>query len=207
MQNKYLTIYEGAQLEHFERSIMSGFLTESKLGDMIDAGELSNDQRAIAEGFFDRLKARGSQAVAGAAGLGKQAIGGVQRAAGNAVQGAGNLAAKGVEALGGQIDPANNKVANYGQDLRNQGISNQSQGQAAGEIAKTKSYLNNAVATVVNDFKKLNIPIKDEQAFVADLQKLFISHIAGANPRTNQLNVRTNVGGNNINRTSGNLYK
>ena len=126
-----------------------------------------NLEELIEEGLWDRMKARGSQAVGAVRGAGQQLKGGVQQAAGNVVQGAGNLAAKGVQAVGGTIDPANNKLAQAGQNLQQQGQQNIQTGGQQGNIAKLDSYKNSAaqkiqnmVADIQNDLNKLGIQIQ-----------------------------------------------
>lgn len=126
-----------------------------------------NLEELIEEGFFDRMKARGSQAAGAIRGAGQQIKGGVQQAAGNVVQSAGNLAAKGVQAVGGNIDPANNKLAQAGQNLQQQGQQNIQAGGQQANIAKIDSYKNSAakniqkmVADIQNDMNKLGIQIQ-----------------------------------------------
>ena len=184
MQNNYSYIYENAQHEHFERSIMSGYLTESKLLDMIHNNELSETQIAIAEGFYDRLKARGSQALGAVKGLGQQVAGGAKQFAGNAVQRAGNALAKGVETVGGQIDPSQNKLTNYGQQLSSQGQQQSQQAQGSADTAKHQSYLTNTVATIINDLKSLNIPISNPATLSRELSQVLVRHIQGSNSPT-----------------------
>jgi hypothetical protein len=160
----YNYIYESAQNENFERQILSGYLTEAKLIEMYENNELSNQQIAIAEAFFDRLKARGSQALGAIRGAGQQLKGTAQQAAGNFAQKAGNLAAKGVQAVGGNIDPSQNKLAQYGNNLAQQG-------QQSGQTAKFQSYIKNSVNSIVNDLASLGMAVKDKNALIADLTK------------------------------------
>lgn len=126
-----------------------------------------NLEELIEEGFFDRMKARGSQAVGAIRGVGQQIKGGVQQAAGNVVQGAGKAAGNVVQAVGGTIDPANNKIAQAGQNLQQQGQQNIQAGGQQANIAKIDSYKNSAakniqkmVADIQNDMKKLGIQIQ-----------------------------------------------
>lgn len=53
--HNYSYIYESAQLENFERQILSGHLTEAKLIEMYESNQLSEQQIQIAEGIFGGL--------------------------------------------------------------------------------------------------------------------------------------------------------
>lgn len=165
----YSYIYESAQIENFERQILSGHLTEAKLIEMYENNELSNQQIEIVEGLFDRFKARGAQALGAVKGAGQQLKGTAQQAAGNVAQRAGNLAAKGVEAVGGTIDPSKNKLSQYGNNLSQQGQQNQQAGQQAGQIAKFQSYITNSVNTIASDLESLGMAVKDKNAFMKEL--------------------------------------
>ena len=165
----YSYIYESAQIENFEKQILSGYLTEAKLIEMYENNELSEQQIAVAEGLFDRLRARGSQAVGAVKGGMQQLKGGVQQAAGNVVQKAGDYAARGVEAIGGNIDPSKNKLTQYGSDLAQKGQQNQQAGQQAGQVAKFQSYITNSVNTIANDLESLGMAVKDKNAFMKEL--------------------------------------
>jgi hypothetical protein len=111
----------------------------------------SEKEHLVSEGIYDQLKAKG----AGLVGKGQQAIGGAINKAGNYLQ---NAAAN----VGATIDPAQNKVAQYGQNLQQQGAN-----------AKVNSYKNSAIANLVNDFQKLGINIADMNKFKTDLNTLF----------------------------------
>lgn len=86
MTNNYSVIYEQSQYENFERQILSGYITESKIEEMYENGELDARQVAIAEGLFDKFKARLSGAASGAKAAASN-IGQIGRAAGNATMG------------------------------------------------------------------------------------------------------------------------
>lgn len=157
-------IYEQAQLEKFEREILSGFLTESKLMEMYDKGELSEAEIAIAEGFFDRLKARGAQALGAVRGLGQRVAGGVNRAVGQAQYGAGSTLAK---YAGG--DKSKSPLVQKGLERQRAAKAQIQQGKETASNQKYVSYVNNTVNTLVNDLKKLNIPITNESQLINDL--------------------------------------
>lgn len=70
MNHPHKYIYESAQYEHFERSILAGHLNEKSLLEMIENGKLDDRQIAIAEGFFSNLKHRAAGAYQGAKALG-----------------------------------------------------------------------------------------------------------------------------------------
>lgn len=153
------------------------------------------------EGFFDRLKARGSQALGAAKGLAQQAGGKIQSAAGNAVNAAGNLAAnavsKGAGAIGANvnIDPSQNKVANYGQSLQAKGQQNVQQGGQQGVEAKYQSYIKNSVGSIINDLSKLGMQVKDPAQLAKDLNSALRRNLAGINSRTGQMIHKTPAGG------------
>jgi len=143
-----------------------------------------NDQKLIAEaykqvneGLFDRLKARGSQAVGAVKGAGQQLAGKAQKAAGSAVAAAGNLASKGASAVGIENDPEKNKLFQKGAQMQKDGAKAQTQGQRAGQEAKYKSYITNSVKTITNDLAKLGMPVKDEDALMKDLQATLTKHL------------------------------
>jgi hypothetical protein len=79
-------IYENAQYESFERSILSGYLNEKTLLEMIENGKLDERQIAIAEGLFSNLKHRAVGAYQGAKALGNN-IATAGRAAGDMLAG------------------------------------------------------------------------------------------------------------------------
>lgn len=118
-------------------------------------------------GLWDRMKA-------GAAGLGQKiagapsaVAGAAQNLAGKAVSGLGNLAAKGVQAVGGTIDPAKNKLANAGQNMQQAGQQKIANVQHNAAYAKMENIFNshskelmNLGKAILNDLNKLGIPVK-----------------------------------------------
>jgi hypothetical protein len=135
-----------------------------------------NLEELLEEGFLDRFKARGAQALGAVKGAGQQLKGGAQQMAGNVVQKAGNLAAKGVQAMGGQIDPSQNKLTQAGQGMQQAGQQNVQVGGNMGNNAKidylkkniTKR-IDNFVANLNNDVQKLGLNI-GEIKFASEIQ-------------------------------------
>ena len=135
-----------------------------------------NLEELLEEGFLDRFKARGAQALGAVKGAGQQIKGGAQQMAGNVVQKAGNLAAKGVQAMGGQIDPSQNKLTQAGQGMQQAGQQNVQVGGNMGNNAKidylkkniTKR-IDNFVANLNNDVQKLGLNI-GEIKFASEIQ-------------------------------------
>ena len=125
-----------------------------------------NDQQLLAEayqqieeGLWDRVKARTGQAVGWGKGVGGRVKGKAKDLAGGVAGAAGEQIAKGVEAVGGTIDPEKNKLAKYGKDLQAAGAADTSAGKASGQKAKYTSYINNSAKTIVNDLKKLGMAL------------------------------------------------
>jgi len=54
--NNYNYLYESAQLENFERQILSGYLTQTKLKTLIESNQLSEQQLAVVEELFPSLR-------------------------------------------------------------------------------------------------------------------------------------------------------
>lgn len=111
----------------------------------------SAKQEIVQEGLFDRLAARGAQAVGAVKGLGQQAAG----------------VAKGAVA-GVKGDTAGVQAAQK----------QRMAGQMAGDVAKYQSIIKRAVANTVNDLKKLKMPLKDEAALNKALTDAISSQLA-----------------------------
>lgn len=125
----------------------------------------SANKEVLDEGLFDRLKARGSQAVGATKGLGQQALGKAQSLAGKAVGGvAGKLG-------GGQA------ATDFAANIEKSAQKKIGGGKIAGDIAKYKSYINSAVSGTINDLKKLNMPIADEAALKQALTDTIIGQL------------------------------
>lgn len=86
--SNYSYIYESANLEGFERQILSGYLTQEKLVEMMENNQLSESELKVVEELFGGLRNLG-------------------RAAGNAVGNAGR-------AVGNAVNTGAQKVANTG---------------------------------------------------------------------------------------------
>jgi len=132
----------------------------------------------IQEGLFDRLKARGSQAIGSIKGAGQQLAGKAQQVAGQAVGGAGNLVSRGVQAVGGTMDPSKNKLLQAGNSLQNAGLKQQRAGARVGDESKYKSYITNSAKTIAVDLQKLGMPIDDEASLIADIQNVVTNHLS-----------------------------
>ena len=98
--HNYNLIYESAQMEHFEKQILSGVLTKEKLETMLENGELSPAQLKVVEEL--------APVLGGLRSLGKSAMGGLK----GAYQ-------KGKEAVSGAIQK--------GKEAYQQGVQNQQQ--------------------------------------------------------------------------------
>jgi len=128
----------------------------------------------IQEGIFDRFKARGAEVLGNVKGV-------AQRAAGSALSKAGDMASKGVQSVGGNIDPSNNKFAQMGQELTNSG-------KSAGHNAKIEYLQKNIdkriqkfVGSIKTDIQKLGLDIGN------------IEMISGINDALNQLKKSSSV--------------
>jgi hypothetical protein len=128
----------------------------------------------IQEGMWDRFKARGAEALGNVKGA-------AQRAAGSALSKAGDVASKGVQSVGGKIDPSNNKLAQKGQELTNSG-------KSAGHNAKIEYLQKNIdkriqkfVGSIKTDIQKLGLDIGN------------IEMISGINDALNQLKKSSSV--------------
>jgi len=135
-----------------------------------------NLEELLEEKWFDRAMARGAQALGAVKGAGQQLKGAGQQLKGGALQKAGNLAAKGVQAVGGQIDPSQNKLTQAGQGMQQAGQQKVQVGGNMGNNAKidymkkniTKR-INNFVANLNNDVQKLGLNT-GEIKFISDVQ-------------------------------------
>lgn len=103
--SNYNLIYEAANLENFERQILSGYLTKEKLVQMMENNQLSESELRVVEELFGGLRnlgrAAGSavnaagRAVGNAVNTGAQKVAGAGRAAGQQVANAGRAVAAG----------------------------------------------------------------------------------------------------------------
>lgn len=160
-----------------------------------DQEMLAEAYEMVQEGLFDRLKARGSQAVGAVKGAGQQLAGKAQQAAGGVVSKAGDLAAKGVEAVGGTIDPSKNKLTQAGAGMQKAGAKQVGAGQRAGEEAKYKSYITNSAQTIANDLNKLGMAVKDENALIADITAAITKNLSQVTARGQLRTAAGTIGG------------
>lgn len=126
----------------------------------------------IQEGLFDRLKARGAQAVGAVKGAGQQIAGKAKQVAGGALSKTAEL---GGRALG--VDASTGGLAQKGAQLTQAGTKQVGAGQRAGDEAKYKSYISNTVQTVLTDLNKLGMPIDDEAALSTELTQTITRHL------------------------------
>ncbi len=89
-------------MEHFERQLLSGYITESRLVEMIENNELSQEQLAVVEELFGGLRNIGSAIGRGVANAGRSAASAVGQA-GQAVGQAGRNAASAVGQAGRNV--------------------------------------------------------------------------------------------------------
>jgi len=126
-------------------------------------------ESVLEEGWMDRLKARGAEALGSVKGAGKQLKGGVQQAAGSALSKAGDWL-------------ESDKMSRGGQEYSQQGRRNEEEGGISGHNAKiqylqknidkrTQSFVND----IKNDIKKLGLDIGN------------IEIVSGINDALNQL--------------------
>lgn len=116
------------------------------------------------EGLFDVAKARGAQAVGAVKGLGQRIGGAYKQAKGGLVQKAVGAGAK---AIG--LDPTKSDIYQQAKEDQKTG---KAQIKAAGETAqgaKYNTYINSALDGLVKDLKRLNIPVRDENAIKDEL--------------------------------------
>jgi len=119
-----------------------------------------NLEELLEEGWMDRLKARGAEALGSVKGVGQQVKGGFQQAAGSALSKAGSAGAK---AFGGSED---NTLSNKGREFSQQGQQASGEGMVSGHNAKVQYLQKNIdkridsfVADIKNDIKKLGLDI------------------------------------------------
>ena len=108
----------------------------------------------VQEGMWDRLKARGSQAVGAVKGV-------KDRVTGTAKELAGDVLSKTAE-IGGQalgVDASKGGLAKKGAEWAKGGKEEAAAGRRSGQEAKYTSYINNSAKTIVNDLKKLGMDL------------------------------------------------
>ena len=119
-----------------------------------------NLEELLEEGWMDRLKARGAEALGSAKGLGQQVKGGFQQAAGSTLSGVGNIGSKMFRGSG------DNDYTEKGKQLSQQGQINRGEGKVSGHNAKVQYLQKNIdkriqsfVDDIKNDIKKLGLDI------------------------------------------------
>ena len=126
---------------------------------------LAEAYQQIEEGLWDRLKARGSQAVGAVKGV-------KDRVTGTAKELAGDVLSKTAE-IGGQalgVDASKGGLAKKGAEWTKGGKEEAAAGRRSGQEAKYKSYINNSAKTIANDLKKLGMALEvPEEEFIQDL--------------------------------------
>ena len=119
----------------------------------------------VQEGMWDRLKARGSQAVGAVKGV-------KDRVTGTAKELAGDVLSKTAE-IGGQalgVDASKGGLAKKGAEWAKGGKEEAAAGRRSGQEAKYRSYINNSAKTIANDLKKLGMDLEvPEEEFIQDL--------------------------------------
>jgi hypothetical protein len=91
----YSYIYESAQLENFERQILSGHLSEAKLIEMYENNQLSEQQMKVVEELFGGFGNIGRAIGSGLKGAGQ--------AVGNQARKIGSAAAQGAQQVGKNV--------------------------------------------------------------------------------------------------------
>tara|TARA_R100001163_G_C5026904_1_gene168207 strand:+ start:444 stop:968 length:525 start_codon:yes stop_codon:yes gene_type:complete len=160
-----------------------------------------NDQDLIAEaynkvneGFFDRVKARASQAAGAVKGVGDRVKGAAKGAAGKALAGAADVGGK---ALG--VDASQGGLAQKGAKMQKDAAKDTRKGKASGQEAKYASYIKNSANTIVKDLNKLGMEVDDPDALNQELQMLVSKHLTkvttrGTYNRGGQANMGKKVG-------------
>jgi hypothetical protein len=155
-----------------------------------DQAMLAEAYEQVNEGLFDRLKARGSQAVGAVKGAGQQLAGKAQQAAGSAVSKAAELGGK---ALG--VDASQGTLAQKGASMQQAGQKQQTAGARQGEEAKYKSYIANSAKTLANDLAKLGMAVDDEAALIQDIQTAITKHLSQVTANNQLRDARGRMGG------------
>jgi hypothetical protein len=137
-----------------------------------DQNLINERYEQIQEGLFDRLKARGAQALGTVKGAGQQIAGKARQVAGGALSKTAEL---GGRALG--VDASQGGLAQKGAQLTQAGKKQVGAGQRAGEEAKYQSYINNTVQTIIGDLTKLGMGIKDESVLSKELTDVITKNL------------------------------
>lgn len=133
----------------------------------------------VEEGIYDRLRARGAQAIGTMKGAGQRIAGAAQQAYGRGASAVGSVLDKGAQSLGYQ--GGGNVLTKYGQAQQQVGAKQVQAGQAASEAAKYDSYIQNAAQGLVTDLQKLNMPVDDSNALLKDIKTVLAKHLRNVN--------------------------
>lgn len=126
----------------------------------------------LEEGLFDRLKARGSQAMGAVQGAGQQLKGKAQQLQGDVYN---KVADAGAKAFGGDITKS--ALAQKGQQLQQTGKKDVTQGARKGDEAKYRSYIANSTKTIAKDLEKLGMEVSDENQLILDIQNAITKNL------------------------------
>ena len=137
---------------------------------------LAEAYQQIEEGIWDRVKARGSQAVGLAKGAKDWGKGAAKGTWGRAVGAAGKGIQKAVDATF-EDAPKQNKLLKKAEKLKKAGAADRSVLKTSGQEAKYASYIKNSANTIVNDLNKLGMEVADPDALNQELQKLVSKHL------------------------------
>ena len=169
MQNKLDYIYESQIISptSIRKEIIDDIiLNESRnnldrVAEMLPFLTLAEKRVLAQEGLWDRIKARGAQAVGAVKGVSDRIAGAANTAVGNVASAAGNLASRGAQAIGIDNDPSKNKLSQYGQSAIHRGQQQTQKGKMSGTYAKIDSYVKGIVKQLNNDLNKLGIKLND----------------------------------------------
>lgn len=138
-------------MEHFERQLLSGYITESRLVEMIENNELSQQQLAVVEELFGGLRNIGSALGRGVANAGRSVantVGQAGRSAASAVGQAGrnvaNVAGQAGQAVKQGAQQVGQNVKNMYQAGEAERASAKNRADAERLIGQLEQVLNNA---------------------------------------------------------------
>ncbi len=143
-----------------------------------DQNLLEEAYQLVQEGLWDRLKARGSQALASVKGAGHHLAGSAKKVAGNVL----NKTASGLGKVVGH-DLSGSKLAQKGQSLQKAGSTQKAGASRMSQEAKYRSYINSAVQNVLVDLEKLGMPIKDKDQLATDLKAVLSKNLTQVTSR------------------------
>jgi hypothetical protein len=130
----------------------------------------------LEEGLFDRLKARGSQAMGAVQGAGQQLKGTLKQKAGSAITGAATGVARGL-GIDSAAATGPGTLAARGADMSAAGGKDMVKGARRGDEAKYRSYITNSAKSIATDLKKLGMEVSDENQLTQDIQKAITKNL------------------------------